>query len=329
MSAFYAHETLTISSTAVALTAATYAGARAALITVEDASVRYRFDGGTPTSSVGHVADAGDIITLETANELVAFKAIRKDGSDATISVSYGDTASVAQRNAAVAGTVASGTADSGNPVKVGGKYNATLPTLTDGQRGDMQLSPFGQVRTQSGVPGTGQDGFGNGSLFRFSNGSSAAGAGIPEAAAMHFNGVSWDRVRGNAASTGLASAARTASAQTADQTNYNGRGAQIILDVTATPNNAETLQVTVEVKDSVSNKYVRIAAFTALVASALGATPTTETYAYTLYPGAAETTAVANHEVQSLPLGRTWRVNVLHSAGGSWTYSVNITNLV
>lgn len=43
-----------------------------------------------------------------------------------------------------VSGNVASGTTDSGNPVKVGGKYNATPPTLTDGQRGDLQLNAAG-----------------------------------------------------------------------------------------------------------------------------------------------------------------------------------------
>jgi len=36
-------------------------------------------------------------------------------------------------------GAVASGAADSGNPVKVGLKYNATPPTLDDGDRGDLQ----------------------------------------------------------------------------------------------------------------------------------------------------------------------------------------------
>ena len=48
-----------------------------------------------------------------------------------------------------VEGNVASGATDSGNPVKIGGKYNATLPTLVDGQRGDAQLSIRGNLRTQ------------------------------------------------------------------------------------------------------------------------------------------------------------------------------------
>jgi len=45
-----------------------------------------------------------------------------------------------------VEGTVAAGAADSGNPVKVGAKYNATKPTLTDGWRGDLQLDSRGAL---------------------------------------------------------------------------------------------------------------------------------------------------------------------------------------
>ena len=45
-------------------------------------------------------------------------------------------------------GNIASGVADSGNPVKVGGKYNATSPTLTTGQRGDLQLDVLGNLKT-------------------------------------------------------------------------------------------------------------------------------------------------------------------------------------
>lgn len=45
-----------------------------------------------------------------------------------------------------VQGAIASGATDSGNPVKVGGKYNATLPTFTDGQRGDLQIDDKGML---------------------------------------------------------------------------------------------------------------------------------------------------------------------------------------
>lgn len=48
--------------------------------------------------------------------------------------------ATAANLNAAVVGNSAAGAADSGNPVKIAGVYNSALPTLTTGQRGNVQL---------------------------------------------------------------------------------------------------------------------------------------------------------------------------------------------
>lgn len=47
-----------------------------------------------------------------------------------------------------VGGSVAAGATDSGNPAKIGGVYNATLPTLTTGQRGNAQLTARGELIT-------------------------------------------------------------------------------------------------------------------------------------------------------------------------------------
>lgn len=56
-----------------------------------------------------------------------------------------------------VQGNVASGTADSGNPVKVGCVYNTTALVLTNGQRGDCQADVAGGLRLWgSGVSGSG-----------------------------------------------------------------------------------------------------------------------------------------------------------------------------
>lgn len=126
-----------------------------------------------------------------------------------------------------------------------------------------------------------------------------------------------------NTAGSLLSSAARTADTASADQTNLYARGVLILVDFTATPNDAQTMTAQLQAKDPVSGKYLTVSAFTALTASALGAAPTTETYGFLVYPGAAETAVVAKHEVQALALPRTWRVNMDHSAAGSWTYSV------
>ena len=51
-----------------------------------------------------------------------------------------------------VVGNVASGGADSGNPVKGGGVFNATQPTVTTGQRVDQQMTARGAAIIASGV---------------------------------------------------------------------------------------------------------------------------------------------------------------------------------
>jgi hypothetical protein len=53
-----------------------------------------------------------------------------------------------------VNGNVASGDADTGNPVKVGGRYNFPPPTLTNGDRGDLQLSADGSLRVIASLDG-------------------------------------------------------------------------------------------------------------------------------------------------------------------------------
>ncbi len=50
-----------------------------------------------------------------------------------------------ASTSQATAGDVAAGSADSGNPVKVGGVYNATLPTYATGQRTAFQTDQNGR----------------------------------------------------------------------------------------------------------------------------------------------------------------------------------------
>src|SRR6266566_2994656 len=45
----------------------------------------------------------------------------------------------VAASTATIQGNIAAGSADSGNPVKIGAVYHAAPPTFADGQRGDLQ----------------------------------------------------------------------------------------------------------------------------------------------------------------------------------------------
>ena len=86
-----AYESISVSSTAVILTVATYGARPHAFITVETAPIRFRLDGTAPTASEGHLADPGDIIHLHNHDQLEDFQAIRTS-SDAVIKCAYGNT---------------------------------------------------------------------------------------------------------------------------------------------------------------------------------------------------------------------------------------------
>ena len=80
------YETLTVSDTIETLTpgANTYG-----FITVEDAPIRFRVDGGDPSATVGTLLGAGDSLGLDSVEDLANFKAIRRSTTDAVIHVIY------------------------------------------------------------------------------------------------------------------------------------------------------------------------------------------------------------------------------------------------
>lgn len=110
--------------------------------------------------------------------------------------------ATAASLNAQVVGNIAAAVPDSGNPVKVGGVNNTSLPIYSTGQRGDLQIGIRGSLSTQacsdvdSGAcartQASGSDG-----------GSNSRVGLIIYNRASAFNGTSWDSSRGD--TTGLA----------------------------------------------------------------------------------------------------------------------------
>jgi hypothetical protein len=84
-------EQVTVDATAggVKLTANKYGTSKKASVTVETAQIRFRVDGGVPTTTVGHLADIGDEISLESNEDIVNFKAIRVSSTSALITVTY------------------------------------------------------------------------------------------------------------------------------------------------------------------------------------------------------------------------------------------------
>lgn len=121
---------------------------------------------------------AGDTTDIEAAIEIIDDAIVADDAAftpattklmmsgffvddTSTDSVDEGDAGAArmsSDRILYVQGAVASGATDAGNPIKVGGRYNSTLPTLTNGQRGDFQVGTRGaqgvQIMDTNGTSG-------------------------------------------------------------------------------------------------------------------------------------------------------------------------------
>jgi hypothetical protein len=97
-----------------------------------------------------------------------------------------------------VAGNVASGAADAGNPVKVGGVANSSLPTaVSTAQRVNAWYNTVGAM-VVSGVSQTGADARPNGALVSLDSSSAPGNSSGLLVAPSVFNGTTWDRARGD-----------------------------------------------------------------------------------------------------------------------------------
>lgn len=93
----YTFESITISSSALGLTAGKYnpsdpnqplKEAQCVVITSETDSIRYTFDGTTPTASLGHLMTSGGVLVLVGISAIRNFRGIRTN-TDATLMVTY------------------------------------------------------------------------------------------------------------------------------------------------------------------------------------------------------------------------------------------------
>jgi len=134
------------------------------------------------------------------------------------------------------------------------------------------------------------------------------------------FNGTTYDRQRaGNTMETLLASAARTATTTTA-WTNYQGKGIQVIVDVTALVAGA-SLVVKLQGKNIAGKAYDIKAAPTAITATGL--------YVYEFYPHGTDITA---HDgltaIMNVTVPRLCNVVVTAANTNSVTYQVDIATI-
>lgn len=155
----------------------------------------------SPLNILGDTSGSAIYGTAGTANANVL--TIQGIASGTTVPVTGTLTAvtTVTTVSTLTGGGVASGAADSGNPVKVGGKYNASPITLTDGNRGDVQLDVNGYTKVN--VTNANSNVANNSDAV-------AAGAGCCSPVTNYgyvWNGSTWDRQAGTTAGTKITAA--------------------------------------------------------------------------------------------------------------------------
>lgn len=206
-----------------------------------------------------------------------------------------------------VAGAAADDAAASGNPVPIGARFETTPDAVDTGDVGYVAMSSrralhvqvYDSTNNAPAAMGAQGDALSNGADGLYVIGRNNL-----------FNGTSWDRHRGNNDITVLASAARTATLQSSDITNYNAKGLHLVINVTAA-SATPSVVFTIQGKDALSSAY-----YTILASAAITGTGTT---VLRVFPGA---TAAANLAANDI-LPRTWRVDATHADADSITYSV------
>lgn len=116
-----------------------------------------------------------------------------------------------------------------------------------------------------------------------------------------------------NVDGTAIASGAYTATQNSADLYNADGRGVVVTLDVTAIVS-APSITLSIQGKDPASGKYYDLLSGAAVA--------TVSTNRYRVHPAITET---ANVDASDL-VPFTWRVRVVHGNANSITYSIGYT---
>lgn len=138
----------------------------------------------------------------------------------------------------------------------------------------------------------------------------------VPEFAPGLYNGTTIDRQRGNYYTSQLLGGSGLTTSQTGtDQTNYNGRGVQVVFDMTSVGTGNVTL--TIQGYNPVANKYYTLLAGAAVT--------TNTTNVYTVYPG----NQVAVNASASTVVPRTWRVITTVGNSNPTTYTVSACVIV
>lgn len=114
---------------------------------------------------------------------------------------------------AVVVGNIADDAADSGAPVKVGGRYQLAPVTRTDGDRVDMLMSRIGQVKANVVYGQAMTDSFSNTGCYFTDDTNTPRMVGV---GGYKFNGTTWDRDRKPSGASRIVSAAASTNATSA-----------------------------------------------------------------------------------------------------------------
>lgn len=198
-----------------------------------------------------------------------------------------------------VVGNISSGSTDSGNPVKTGCVYTATKPgPFSANQRSDTQCGTRGSTIIQLAAPDA------SSAITFIAAGANGKTNGFTaytsDSRGSDYNGATWDSHVGNVDTAALITltAAAAGTTNSPDQTNYNGRGAQVGVNITV--DTTCSALINIQGKDVASGQYYTILASAALATAAFTN--------MTVYPGAAVTANVSIPQ----PLPRTWRVQAV-----------------
>jgi len=82
-------EQLKASDRAQKLSSTKYGSAERAFITLELSEIRYRYDGGEPTATEGHLLHEGGFLVLNGIQQIESFKFIKSNETEAILSISY------------------------------------------------------------------------------------------------------------------------------------------------------------------------------------------------------------------------------------------------
>ena len=189
----------------------------------------------------------------------------------------------------------------------------AVFPSMFDGSGWDMMRGTAAAgVLASVAISTTTADAVNNnaGAGVRTLSGAT----GQLETRPTNFNGSTWDRERGNEDVILLASALRTVTTTTADQTNFNGRGIMFIVNVTA-EDGTVTLSPRISFVDPVTGTGAIFWTATSVISS-------TGFFTYLLYPGAIGAD-FGGTEAVSIALPRTWSLTMTLGGTTSMTYSV------